>query len=227
MELLPGERQVRPAPIAFVRLLDERATVVEIHLDGAADLLPALRLDLRVEYALHLPHHRLHRRTPDELVVEFVNARLPPERDGAHHERRTELRLELVGRDGVPQRIEDVGPGAHANPHDALRLHVMRDHQSSHGIHRRMPEHAARVRLDRHPGPHDRVRVAELADDTVGIEALTVTEGLEKAPRRIEGVPASREASRGKLGRDHPVLRRPTHVQRLGHRPEVHANAGG
>ena len=103
----------------------------------------------------------------------------------------------------------------------------MGDHQSSHGIHRRMPEHAARVRLDRHPGPHDRVRVAELADDTVGIEALTVTEGLEKAPRRIESIPASCEAPHGKLGRDHPVLRRPTHVQRLGHRPEVHAYAGG
>ena len=57
-----------------------------------------------------------------------------------------------------------------------------------------MAEHAARIRLDRDAGPDDRVRVAELADDAVGVEAAAVAEDLEEAPRRIERVLAAGEA---------------------------------
>ena len=100
------------------------------------------------------------------------------------------------------------------------------DHQPPHRVHRRMAEHAARIRLDRDAGPHDRVRVPELADDAIGVEAVAVAEYLEEAPRRIERILAAGEAARGQLRGDDAVLRGAAHVQRLGHGAEVHANAG-
>ena len=88
-----------------------------------------------------------------------------------------------------------------------------------------MAEHAARIRLDRHARPHDRVRVPELADNAIGVEAVAVAEYLEKAPGRIERVLAASEATRGQLCRHDAVLRRTPHMQRFRHRPEIHTDA--
>jgi len=43
--------------------------------------------------------------------------------------------------------------------------------QRQHGVHRRMPEAAARVRLDRDAGAHDGPRLTERRDDALGVEA--------------------------------------------------------
>ena len=47
-----------------------------------------------------------------------------------------------------------------------------------------MAKDAARIRLDRHAGPDDRVRVSKPTDDAIGVEAVAVAEYLEEAPGR-------------------------------------------
>ena len=103
-----------------------------------------------------------------------------------HHERRTELGFELARRDRVAQRVQDVRACAHAYRNDLFGPHVVVDHQPPHRIHRRVTQHAARIWLDRHARPHDRVRIAELADDAVGIEVVAVPEYLQEAPRTVQ-----------------------------------------
>jgi hypothetical protein len=207
--------------------LDELAAVRKIDLDGAPDLLPALRFDLGIEHTLHFAHQRLHGRALHELVVELVDTGFAPQRDRADHERGAELGLELVRGNRIAQRVQDVGARTHADRRDLTWLHVVLQHEAAHGVHRRMAQHAARIRLDRHAGRHDRVRLTQQRNDARGIVALTVAEGLEEAPRRVEGVLAAREAARGELRGDDAVLRRAAYVQRLRHAAEAHANTRG
>ena len=81
--------------------------------------------------------------------------------------------------------------------------------QPAHRVHRRMAEHAARIRLDRHARAHDRVRIPELANDPIGVEPVAEAEDLEESPRRIQRVVAAGKALRGQLRGDDAVLRRP------------------
>ncbi len=85
----------------------------------------------------------------------------------------------------------------------SVRVDVVLRHEPAHRVHRRMAEHAARIRLDRDAGRDDRVRPPKDGNDPRGIVALTVAERLEEAPRRIERVLAAGKAARRELsGRD-------------------------
>src|SRR5438045_1745055 len=76
VKITSREREVRPAAVALVRVLYERAAVDEVDLDGAPNLLPSLRLDLPIEHARDLAHQRLDRCAAHELVVELADPRL-------------------------------------------------------------------------------------------------------------------------------------------------------
>src|SRR4029079_9637589 len=84
----------------------------------------------------------------------------------------------------IAQMIEDVRSGSHADARDLCRLHLVLPQQLQHRVHRRMPERAARVRLDRDAGVDDRERFAERWDDTWHISATT--QHLEEYPGAVE-----------------------------------------
>src|SRR5262245_47995242 len=98
-------------------------------------------------------------------------------------------------------------------------------HERQHRVHRRMPKAAAWIWLDRHAGADDGPRLAKHSDDTVGIEAAAGH--LEETPGTIERISTRGKSLAREFRRGHTVERGSPDVQRLRHRPEADANAGG
>ena len=87
-----------------------------------------------------------------------------------------------------------------------------------------MAQRAARIWLERHARIDDRPRLSELANQAIEIGA--VAQHLEKSPLPVEAVVAAGETLRRNLRREHAVLARARGIERLAHRPEVHADTG-
>ena len=138
-----------------------------------------------------------------------MDAGLAAERDARQHERRAELGLELArarsdsaAGSGCSSRRADESP--RSAPASRRGRRPARRIASIVG----WPSTPHGYGLIDTPGLTMRVRIAELADDAIGVEPVAEAEDLEESPRPIERVVAAGEALRRQLRGDDAVLRR-------------------
>ena len=92
---------------------------------------------------------RLHVGTVDDLVGELLEPGLALEQQDRHAELHAELRLQLVARAMVDQRVRHVVVGADRDALHALRSQIVATDEIQHHGHARMRERSAGMRLDR------------------------------------------------------------------------------
>ena len=169
-------------------------------------------------------HHALHRLAGHELVGEFANAGLAPKQDARRVE--TECRTWLRARSSrsCSEAVENIRSGAEPHGLDLVRLQVVVGDDLQHGIHARMAEHAARVRLTEMPGFDDRCGWPRTRQ---GGRGRRRRRRPGRTPTARRALVAAGKSARRQLRGKHADLRGAADVQRLGHRSEVDPNAGG
>ena len=155
----------------------------------------------------------------------MLEAGLALDEQNRHAEFHAELRLQLIARAMVDERIRHVVIGADRDARDAPRSQIVAMDQIQHDGHARMRERSAGVWLDRYTRKGEGPRVAELVVDHVG--AVAATRGAEEPAIGLQSVERCREPQCGQFGGHHTAFGGASGVKRLGHRAEVLAQPRG